>query len=142
MPVFSSTALGPVRWLAAETLVVVLGILIAFQVDKWRSDLADRSLEARYLEELLADLEDDDGQLERAIGQRQEQIPVLRELIVRLEAPDTTQADAPELLALQRAYLGGMTLFDPVRTTVDTLVGSGGLALVEDRSLARKIVEY
>ena len=45
------------RWLAAELSIVVLGILIAFQVEEWRANRIDANSELANLSEILVDLE-------------------------------------------------------------------------------------
>jgi|GEM_PF-1995970 len=55
MPIFN-TSNKSFSWLFAELLVVVLGILIAFQVEEWRTNLSDRQQERAVLENILADL--------------------------------------------------------------------------------------
>ena len=52
-------SLGNFRWLVAETIVVVLGILIALGVDDFRTDRADRRLEIEYVRRLQDDLKHD-----------------------------------------------------------------------------------
>ncbi len=45
------------RWLAAELMVVVLGVLIAFAADGWRGDLQQIQEERLYLDRLSEDLD-------------------------------------------------------------------------------------
>lgn len=52
-----------IRWLFAELVVVVLGILIAFQVEEWRTTLSDRQQEIALLEGMLVDFEFNRGLL-------------------------------------------------------------------------------
>lgn len=66
------------RWLLAELTVVVLGILIAFQVDEFRMGLSSAQQERQALSGMLADLSDDALSLERNIAQRTEKLPSLR----------------------------------------------------------------
>jgi hypothetical protein len=40
------------RWFAAETLIVVLGILIALSLDDYRSDRQDRLMAIEFIERL------------------------------------------------------------------------------------------
>jgi hypothetical protein len=47
----------PYRWLVAELLVIVLGVLIAFQVEEWRTERQDRDLEREILNSILSELE-------------------------------------------------------------------------------------
>lgn len=46
-----------VRWLIAELLIVVLGILIAFQIEEFRVRISDRALEQSLVGNLIVDLE-------------------------------------------------------------------------------------
>lgn len=55
MPIFN-TSNTSFRWLFAELVVVVLGILIAFRVEEWRTNLSDRQQERAILENTFADL--------------------------------------------------------------------------------------
>lgn len=66
------------RWLLAELTVVVLGILIAFQVDEFRMGLSSAQQERQALSGMLVDLSDDALSLERNIAQRTEKLPSLR----------------------------------------------------------------
>ncbi len=52
-----------IRWLLAELIAVVLGILIAFQVEEWRTSLSDRQQEIALLEGMLVDFEFNRGLL-------------------------------------------------------------------------------
>ena len=46
-------------YVVGEILLVVIGILIALQVDNWNQNWQDRALEQVYLERLQADLSGD-----------------------------------------------------------------------------------
>ena len=49
------------RWLFWETLIIVLGVLIAFAVNDFWSDRLDRELEIQYLKRLHADIKTDEA---------------------------------------------------------------------------------
>ena len=57
-------------WLAVgiDLLVVVLGIMIALQVDGWRQRREDRELEQVYLRRLREDLQIERGRMDAAEG--------------------------------------------------------------------------
>ena len=40
-----------------ELLVVIVGLVLAFQIDRWREDVAERKLEVVYLQRLTDDIE-------------------------------------------------------------------------------------
>lgn len=73
---------GGAGWtLILELVIVVVGILLAFQVDRAYQASQDRALERRYLERLQADLQSDTAEVARIVGltgERLGQIDVLR----------------------------------------------------------------
>lgn len=103
-----------IQWprLAAEFLVIVVGVLVALGVDQWAQDRRDRSLEAEYLERLLEDLRYD-----------------LEELVF-IRGQSASSAEHSRLV-LDRAWVGS--------APVDSLVGaaySSSLTRVPDLSRA------
>ena len=61
------------RWLAAETVVVVLGILIAFQIEEYRDWLDLREQERKAIAGLIVDLQADVAELDAGITARTQQ---------------------------------------------------------------------
>ena len=53
-----------------ELVIVVAGILLAFQVDRAYQASQDRALERRYLERLQADLQSDTAEVARIVGSK------------------------------------------------------------------------
>jgi len=53
--------------LAAEIVVVILGILIAFQIDSWADERRDRAEEREYLGRLVDDLQSEMGLMDDAL---------------------------------------------------------------------------
>src|SRR5262245_12462687 len=53
------------RWLAAELLIVVLGVMIALAVDQWRESQSDRATERLYLTRILTEVRGDSANLDR-----------------------------------------------------------------------------
>ena len=131
------------RWLLAELTVVVLGILIAFQVDEFRAELGSTEQERQALIGMLADLSDDALSLERNIAQRNEKLPSLRRLIALLSDKATNQDDADEIFELETKFLlGGIGEFEPNITTFEKMQQSGQLSIIKDEQLYRQIIDY
>ena len=51
-----------------EILVVMIGLLLAFQLDRWREGIAERHQEKTYINRLIADVESDIPSIEYAIA--------------------------------------------------------------------------
>lgn len=133
------------QWLLSETLVVVLGVLIAISLDDYWTDRQERDLEIQYVARILEDIHADIDYVDAAI----------RDLWIRkLEALDAIapivrgRDPVPDDLEsfLRNVALGGMGGASSTRwvtsTTIDDLISTGNLRLIRDADLRRKIARY
>ena len=82
------------RWLFAELVVVVLGILIAFQVDNWNNLRIERSSERTALEQIILDIESDIERNSEALSQWQGQLNGVIRLRSSLSGPEPRSREA------------------------------------------------
>ena len=68
---FAKSNYGP---LALEIVVVILGILIAFQIDRWAEDRRDREHEYDYLVRLKDDLQNEIQSMDAALQNAESRI--------------------------------------------------------------------
>ena len=127
------------RWLGAEYLVVVLGVLTAVAINAWWGDRQDRAREEVYLRQLLADLRE----TERAVDEVDAQMDLYEHAPRRL-AQAYYLSDLPPRDSL---VAWGLRIFTyrtlrPVLGTAEALVSTGDLALVRDDSLRIAISAY
>jgi len=133
------------RWLLTETVVVVVGILIALGVDDYRSYRADRELEIDYLNRIEADLESDLDIIERVwnrgIRAKREALEEIAPIVrAKRPVPDDKTAF---LKAVARGGIGAAT---PEQwhndTTFQDLVVTGNLRLIRNPAIRAAIDEY
>jgi len=120
------------RWVI-EGVVIVISILLAFAIDAWW----DERQETVQTERMLAGLEED---CRGNLAQAREVIELhegRRELVSRLMGMDDARLRSigPDSLGIYYASLYDPRSFDPATATIDALVGSGDLDLVEDEEL-------
>lgn len=126
---------------AGETVVVVLGILIAFQVEEWRERRqSERQLEAalaRLAEEAVSNLEYCDLWLPRRhhVGYGVEQVFIS---LSRGELRD----DELERFELGLATVSMLPTFNLKLTVVDEMISTGLLKDVESESLRRAVADF
>ena len=119
------------RWLIAEVTVVVLGILIAFQVEEWRSYRNDREVERAGLQTVIHDLDFASEQYEvygQFLDKQRGQIVDLVELLQSPEEPEEEQLI--KLLDFQYDYLWSKT-----QSAFISLRETGKLELISDDEL-------
>jgi hypothetical protein len=119
----------------------MIGLMLAFQLDRWRDDFADRKQERTDIDRLIADVEVDVPVIQYAID-----LASLRlELVELLMAVAKDPAAAVERPA---AFLGavnqGSFTYTPVLTshTFDNLRATGDLKLIRSDSVRNVMFEY
>ncbi|MCK5944085.1 MAG: hypothetical protein KAI24_19020, partial [Planctomycetes bacterium] len=133
-----SVAVRQQSWFAVglELVIVVLGVLIAFQVTSWGQEWGDRRKEQTYLRQLAADL----AETEQTTELIHADVTVWDEAAARLLRAWRTP-ERPRMEEVMR--LLGMTLrTSRVRTvdgTAQALIATGDLALIRDDALRSAI---
>ena len=133
------------RWLFWETLIVVLGVLIAFAVNDYWSDRNDRELELQYLKRLHSDLKNDEKWVtdyaENAIPTNFKALDTIAP-VVRNQQPVPDDLES-FLFNVGLAGLGGIApRYFVISTTFDDLKATGNLRLIRDTELRAKINNY
>lgn len=128
-----------IRWLLAETLVVVLGISIAFQVDEYRLARISHTAEQKAVQALIDDLRSDSLQLAEFRAITTSQSEAFARLGFHFDSNKELSSDS--LLHFFRiASLG--RIWTPATAAFDGLRDSGKLDLVSDPSLRGQLSNY
>ena len=126
------------RWLLAEVAVVVLGILIAFQVEEWRTYRSDRQVEIVSLQTVVNDLDVAQVSYESYIEflvMQQEQVV---DLIDYLQTPEKLESER----LLKLADFGYDVLWGPSQSAFISMRETGKLELISDDQLRFEVIEY
>ncbi|NNF57256.1 MAG: hypothetical protein HKN04_03360 [Rhodothermaceae bacterium] len=127
------------KWFGAEFLVVVTGVLVALALNAWWADRQDRSKEQFYLRQLASDL----AETERISAQR-DQYMVPFERAPRRLAQAYFLADLPprDSIVAWASVAPVHNPMSPVLGTVEAMVTTGDIGLIQDDSLRIAIVSY
>ena len=127
--------------LGLEIVVVILGILIAFQIDRWAEERRDRSHEYEYLLRLQEDLQIEILGMDEAIEYAESRIAsvlLLEEVIANPSIVTEQPGSLP--VALETATWRS---FPQINAFVYTeLQSSGNLALIQSEPLRRELANY
>jgi len=133
------------RWLFWETLIIVLGVLIAFAINDYWSDRNDRELELQYLMRLHSNLKGDE---EWAKNYVENSIPIKMAALDAIAPVVRGKQPVPEDVEdfLNNVTLGGIGGVSPtyfvIETTFDDLTATGNLRLIRDVELRNKFNIY
>lgn len=138
-----ATSLRRQDWftLAVELLVVIVGLFLAFQVDRWWEERDDRELEANYLDRLATEVNRDIEDLEYAIALARTRQGFVDFLIEAAENPAIAEQEPARFMAavIQCAYT-----FTPSLTshTFDDLRSTGNIGLIREAPVRAALYDY
>jgi hypothetical protein len=124
-----------------ELLVVIVGLVMAFQIDRWRDEVAERKLEGVYIQRLIEDIESDIPNLESAINlanMRKDYVELLMDVV---EDPSLAAASpASFLVALDQASF----TYSPTlrKVTFADLRSTGNMRLLRNQDIKNKVHDY
>ena len=126
--------------LAAEFIVIVVGVMVALFVDQWMDTLDDRELEVEYADRLRDDLAADTLRFADVEQLFESKIALLRELLeARGTPPSVTDADR----MLSRLSISRTTHMPETRpATFREMESSGTLVLLRDVTLRGNLATY
>lgn len=141
-----SRLLGRLRehdWLAAviELAIVVVGILLALQVDNWNQERLDHERGQRYAQRLRTELLGDVAAMDKTTAFWQQVTTYGLGAINYGEHGTLVDGDSwKTVLAFYQA--GQLYPFELGDTTFVEMRDTGGLALISDESLRKRIADY
>lgn len=126
------------RYALGEILIVILGISIAFSMNKYAENNRDQKIINQYLESLISDLEADKAMLENNIIAMNKKIDTIAPLLKQLTK------DTPNKIRLTKNIIAGSIIveFRPQDVTYKTLTNAGDLKLFDDLELKKSIQRH
>ena len=129
------------NWFAVfiDFLIVVVGILIAFQITNWSEARQEDRLEITYLNRLAIDLDETINYLSSQ-DERQSKIKTIIEN--SLTTLNSNEASDQELIEAVKLYISdgtNLSDFKVSRTTFDDLKASGNLKILQNKELVHSL---
>jgi len=123
---------------AGEIVLVVIGILIALQIDNWNEARKDRARELGYLGNIRGDLVANIDEMDRYLATRSELIAAARRILTHfdgepIEDVSAFNADGIGIYSWERFYLGN--------NTYQELVSSGNFALLSNHEIKDQLLD-
>jgi competence protein ComGC len=128
------------RYAVGEIVLVVIGILIALQVNNWNEDRIEQNRIKKYAKSLIKDLQNDIEMMEVSRNQAEISFKSIDSLRRYVNETETEKLSNSVLFVLTRDIMYRPYKWN--RSTLDELKSSGGLRFISNDSLAKKIVAY
>ncbi len=129
---------GDWRYYVKELLIVVIGILIAFALNNWAQNQANKSLSRTYMNNLKLDLAADTAKMNENIAVLKRNLNFCQRMIPHFFQPlpgrDTMLVDF-----FRRSYFAPFSTQD---ATFKTLLNTGDLKLIRSFDLKKEILDH
>jgi hypothetical protein len=131
------------EWFAVvvEVMVIIIGLMLAFQLDRWREDRVEREQERVYIDRLVDDIQSDIPDIEYAIALQSIRLNFADLLMEVARDPDAEIQHAVVFLGAvdQAAYTYTPTL---TAHTFENLRLTGDMRLILDDKVKGAMFEY
>lgn len=126
------------KYAIGEIALVMIGILLALQVNNWNNNRINKQTEQDYYCLLVADFEADKAELSGRLKDTEQRIQLAKQLLLDLDAQTKTKAELiGEFFLVQRSVA-----FIPSKATITDLTSSGKLSLIRDAELRTKLLSF
>jgi len=126
------------QYTLGEILIVIIGISIAFSMDKCADNSKNDAQKKQYLINIKNDIEDDKLNLEQNITTIQNKIDLATEVLPKLNS------DAPDKMSVVGKIFNmvALTNFTPNDNTYQALINSGDFKLIDDFELKTALEKH
>ena len=127
------------KYAIGEIALVMIGILLALQVNNWNEGRKQLKLEKRYLSELVLDLQSDSLKISYLKNRSNHQLRAKQKLTEYFNKNKVYPTDSlSEFFQLQWQSIFS---FDPITTTLDEMKSTGNIGVIQNLDLRRKILK-
>lgn len=124
-----------------ELTLIIVGVLIALEVDNWNDHRQDKALEQQYIQRLVKDLEADAREFNRIINAAEKRLASGLRLRTMLETQEVTDNDYTDMVYLTRN--SGFTARSQITAyTFEALKSNGQLNLISSFEIQNQLLAY
>jgi hypothetical protein len=128
------------KYAIGEIILVVIGILIALQINNWNENRKESKLEQDYYCKLLEDVQQDLIQVNNQISNTDKRLEASNNVIKMLQSKN------PKLDTLMNETLDALSLITytirPNNAAFEDLKSSGNLNILKDNNVKTKVIDY
>ena len=126
---------------AGEILLVMVGILLALQVNNWNEARRAKELETKYLYSLKEEFEQNLVELDKTVAQVSSQIESAENLL-KLTGPEPAEISINEFSKNYMKALKDYSKFYPISGVLQDLMSSGNLNVISNSDLREKLASW
>ena len=126
------------KYAIGEIILVVIGILIAVQINNWNENQIQKAIERNYVEILVQDLSEDGVSLAELVSLSNASVDS-KNIILAYQEGNIPEPDSLGTHFLE-AVFNGITNFVPNRGAINEIQNAGGLSLINNEVVRNQIL--
>jgi hypothetical protein len=128
-----------ILYASGEIVLVMIGILLALQIDNWNEDRKDRRTEVKYMERLLHDLQNDSIYFDNQIFICKSAISHLDSFLIEMYVAPENPDDVKRIMKHADIQTDDMTSNN---STYKELISTGSMNILSDQKVKAEIMDY
>ena len=129
------------KYAVGEIILVVIGILIALQINNWNIDQQTHRKEQAYLREIRTNLQQDSLMLETVLTFNDNKQKIVKEML-QIFVDTLTNEERFRIFNKNANDFTYYQVFDPVRIAFNNMLSAESIGLVTDSELRKALSEY
>lgn len=121
-----------------EIVLVVVGILIALQINNWNQDRRERVLEDQYLKQIHKEFSNNKEQFEIVLSMHRKCYESCLWLMANYQNPEVNKDTLRKHLNLYRWSF----TYNPSNSSVNAILNSGNIGIIKDKELSDELVRW
>jgi len=126
------------KYALGEIVLVMIGILLALQVNNWNENRKLQNLESDFLEKIHQEFKNNKAQLEFILAIHKQSLKSSEYILDNYKNPQTPKDSLRKHLKI---YKYSYT-YNPSKSSIDALVNSGNLSVIKNRDLSNKLIQW
>ncbi|MAL60223.1 MAG: hypothetical protein CMC14_09260 [Flavobacteriaceae bacterium] len=127
------------KYAIGEIILVVIGILIALQINNWNESRKQSIAEKEFITSLKNDLKEDKAFIERVIKLNEPRIEAYE--ILNRNLFNLYNNDRPSLDSLFKVYFRSQRTFYPISGSYESAISGNQITLFRNKELVQKVVK-
>ena len=129
------------KYAIGEIILVVIGILIALQINNWNSSRIQQNKEQSYLKEIQNSLYKDSLALAEVLSFNKEKVQIVNRMM-KIFADSLNNQQRAKIFDKEAIDFVFYRVFEPGRTVFNSLVATETIDLIQDDQLQKEISAY
>src|SRR5680860_868246 len=127
------------KYAIGEIILVVIGILIALQINNFNNDKKQRNTEQAYLQSLQTEFKTNLKKINECLTENKERINAVEQMLALFDNNVRDTISDKAISDLMYSIFGGEATYQPSKGVITDIISSGNLNLIKNEHLRQRL---